>query len=249
MAMRLAPFSMPPFTLSGRSIAMIKTELLYQPAYSLARVTMDQGDKLRVEGGAMVSMNQHLQIETQATGGFLKSLKRSVLGGESFFMNTFLATANNAEVTLAPSLPGDITTFQLNNEDIIVQSGSFLGSELDVDVETRWGGAKSFFGGEGLFMLRCSGTGLIIVSSYGAIHKVEIPAGETYTVDSGHIVAFDADLTYNLKKAGSWKSTIFGGEGLVVEFQGPGKVFLQTRSQEAFLSWLIPNLPRTSGDN
>jgi uncharacterized protein (TIGR00266 family) len=228
---------------------MIKTELLYQASYTLAKVTMDQGDQLRVEGGAMVSMNQHLQIETQATGGFLKSLKRSVLGGESFFMNTFKATADNAEITLAPSLPGDIATFQMNNQDIIVQSGSFLGSELDVNVETKWGGAKAFFGGEGLFMLRCSGSGLIIVSSYGAIHKVEIPAGERYTVDSGHIVAFDADVPYTLKKAGSWKSTIFGGEGLVVEFQGPGNVFLQTRSPEAFLSWLIPNLPSSSSDN
>ncbi len=228
---------------------MIKTELLYQSSYTLAKVTMEQGDQLRVEGGAMVSMNQHLQVETQATGGFLKSLKRSVLGGESFFMNTFKAIANNAEITLAPSLPGDIATFQMNNQDIIVQSGSFLGSELDVNVETKWGGAKAFFGGEGLFMLRCSGSGLIIVSSYGAIHKVEIPAEERYTVDSGHIVAFDAHVPYTLKKAGSWKSTIFGGEGLVVEFQGPGNVFLQTRSPEAFLSWLIPNLPRSSSDN
>ena len=228
---------------------MIKTELLYQPSYSLARVTMDQGDQLRAEAGAMVSMNGAVSIETRATGGFLKSLKRSVLGGESFFMNTFHATANGAEVTLAPSLPGDISTFDLQNNEIIVQSGSYLASEMDVAVETKWGGAKTFFGGEGLFMLRCSGSGLLIVSSYGAIHKVEIPAGQTYTVDTGHIVAFDAQLNYLVKKAGSWKSTIFGGEGLVVEFQGPGNLFLQTRSQEAFLSWLIPNLPRDSSND
>jgi len=228
---------------------MIKTELLYQPSYSLARVTMDQGDQLRAEAGAMVSMNGAVSIETRATGGFLKSLKRSVLGGESFFMNTFHATANGAEVTLAPSLPGDISTFDLQNHEIIVQSGSYLASEMDVAVETKWGGAKTFFGGEGLFMLRCSGSGLLIVSSYGAIHKVEIPAGQTYTVDTGHIVAFDAQLNYLVKKAGSWKSTIFGGEGLVVEFQGPGNLFLQTRSQEAFLSWLIPNLPRDSSND
>src|SRR5680860_1829193 len=97
-------------------------------------------------------------IETRATGGFLKSLKRSVLGGESFFINTFHATANGAEVTLAPSLPGDISTFDLQNHEIIVQSGSYLASEMDVAVETKWGGAKTFFGGEGLFMLRCSGS-------------------------------------------------------------------------------------------
>ncbi len=228
---------------------MIKTELLYQPSYSLARVLMEQGDQLRAEGGAMVSMNSSVRIETEATGGFLKSLRRSVLGGESFFMNTFHATANGAEVTLAPHLPGDITTYQLESQQLIVQSGSFLASELDVTVDTSWGGAKSFFGGEGLFMLRCSGTGLLVVSSYGAIHKVVIPAGQTYTVDSGHIVAFDEHVTYAVKKAGSWKSTIFGGEGLVVEFQGPGNLYLQTRSPEAFLSWLVPQLPRNNGNS
>ncbi len=228
---------------------MIKTDLLYQPSYALARVTMDQGDQLRAEAGAMVSMNGNVRIETQATGGLLKSLKRSVLGGESFFMNTFHATANGAEVTLAPHLPGDIATFRMENQQLILQSGSFLASELDVTVETKWGGAKTFFGGEGLFMLRCTGSGLLVVSSYGAIHKVEIPAGQTYTVDTGHIVAFDEHIAYTIRKAGSWKSTIFGGEGLVVEFQGPGNVFLQTRSPEAFLSWLVPRLPRDSGSN
>ncbi len=227
---------------------MIKTELLYQPSFALAKVLMDQGDSLRVEAGAMVSMNGSVRIETQATGGFMKSLKRSVLGGESFFMNTFHANASGAEVTLAPHLPGDITTFQLDGQDLIVQSGSFLASEPNVAVETKWGGAKTFFGGEGLFMLRCSGSGLLIVSSYGAIHKVTVPAGQTYTVDTGHIVAFDPDVTYAVRKAGSWKSTIFGGEGLVVEFQGPGNLFLQTRSPEAFLSWIIPQLPRDSSN-
>jgi uncharacterized protein (TIGR00266 family) len=226
---------------------MIKTELLYQPAYSLAKVTMDQGDEIRAEAGAMVSMT-NVQIETQATGGFMKSLKRSVLGGESFFMNTFQATGNGAELTLAPSLPGDIATFQLQDRDILVQSGSFLASDMSIQVDPKWGGAKSFFGGEGLFMLRCTGNGQMIVSSYGAIHRVDIPAGETYIVDTGHIVAFDVHLPYEIRKAGSWKSTIFGGEGLVVAYQGPGTVFLQTRSQQAFLSWLIPQLPRDNNN-
>jgi uncharacterized protein (TIGR00266 family) len=227
---------------------VIKTELMYQPSYSLAKVTMDQGDELRVEAGAMVSMNSRVEIETRATGGLMKSLRRSVLGGESFFMNTFRATGANAEVTLAPSLPGDIVTFNLQGSDVLVQSGSFLAAEMAINVETKWGGAKTFFGGEGLFMLRCTGTGQMIVSSYGAIHKVEVPAGETYTVDTGHVVAFDAGMRYQVRKAGSWKSAVFGGEGLVLEFTGPGSVFLQTRSQQAFLSWLIPQLPRDSGN-
>lgn len=225
---------------------VLKTELLYQPAYATARVTLDRGDGIRAEAGAMVSMSQGLHIETKATGGVFKSLKRSMLGGESFFMNTFHCDRDGGELLLAPSLPGDILVMPLNNSELIVQSGSYLASALDINVETSWGGARSFFGGEGLFMLRCSGTGDLIVCSYGAIHKVNVSAGQTYTVDSGHIVAFDSHMPYQPRKAGSWKSTIFGGEGFVVDFQGPGVVYMQTRSQQSFLSWLIPQLPNRS---
>ena len=228
---------------------MMQVEILYQPAFALAKVTMARGDEVRAEAGAMVSMNQYLEVETKAQGGFLKSLSRSMLGGESFFMNTFKATNDGAELTLAPHLPGDIMLMEMQGRDFIVQSGSYLASDTKVDVDTKWGGARTFFGGEGLFMLRCSGNGTLIVSSYGAIHKVVLGEGEIYNVDSGHIVAFDAHIPYEIRKVGSWKSTIFGGEGLMVEFTGPGNLYLQTRSPSAFISWLAPLLPSTNNNS
>jgi uncharacterized protein (TIGR00266 family) len=223
----------------------MQTEILYQPAYSLCRVILNPGESLRAESGAMVSMSGGVQIETKATGGIMKSFGRSLLGGESFFQNTFRAESGG-EVTLAPELPGDIMTFDLAGQEIVVQSGSYVASHTDIQVETKWGGSKTFFGGEGLFMLKCAGDGLLVISSYGAIHRVSVAAGQNYVVDTGHIVAFPAGMSYQVRKVGGLKSTIFGGEGLVCEFQGPGDLFLQTRSQQAFLSWLIPQLPNRS---
>ena len=220
----------------------MQTEILYQPAYSLCRVLLSPGETMRAESGAMVSMSGGVRIETAATGGIMKSLGRSLLGGESFFQNTFHAD-QGGEVTLAPELPGDIMTFELGGQELIVQSGSYVASNTGIQVESKWGGAKTFFGGEGLFMLKCGGSGTLIISSYGAIHKVAVPAGQSYVVDTGHIVAFPAGMTYNVRKVGGMKSTIFGGEGLVCDFQGPGELYLQTRSPQAFLSWLIPQLP------
>ena len=135
---------------------------------------------------------------------------------------------------------------EMQGRDFIVQSGSYLASDTKVDVDTKWGGARTFFGGEGLFMLRCHGLGTLIVSSYGAIHKVVLEQGQIYNVDSGHIVAFDAHIPYQVRKVGSWKSTIFGGEGLMVEFTGPGNLYLQSRSPAAFISWLAPLLPHNN---
>lgn len=221
----------------------MQAEILYDNAYALARLTLAPGEQIRAEAGAMVSMDASMKIETGATGGLFKALKRSVLGGESFFMNTFTADADGSELTLAPALPGAIQVLQLQGEEYLVQSGSFLASQMGITIDTKWGGARSFFGGEGLFLLKCSGAGALIIASYGAIHKVSLQPGRTYTIDTGHIVAFHSDLNYKVRKVGNWKSTILGGEGFVVDFSGSGDVFLQTRSPESFLGWLVPKLP------
>jgi len=134
----------------------------------------------------------------------------------------------------------------MKGNSLLVQSGSYLASSDGIEVDTKWGGAKTFFGGEGLFMLRCSGTGTLIMSSYGAIHTVKLAQGQQYIVDTGHLVAFDEGISYEVKAVGGLKSTVFSGEGLVVQLTGPGTVALQTRSEGAFLSWLIPKIPSKS---
>jgi len=221
-------------------------DILYKPTYSLGVLKLAGGEECRVEGGAMVSMSAGVGIETKATGGFLKSMARKALTKETFFQNVFQAPPEGGHVAVAPTLPGDIQIIQLEGIPYLVQSGSYLASEMGVETETKWGGAKTFFGGEGLFMLRCLGQGKIVVSSYGAIHEFDLAAGQTYTVDTGHLVAFDEGVQFNIKTIGGIKSTMFSGEGIVVELVGPGKVMLQTRSWNAFLSYLIPQLPDKS---
>ena len=221
-------------------------EVRYGPAYALALVTLDRGETIEVESGAMVGMSPDIEMETAAMGGFLKSIGRSMFGGESFFLNSYTAVAQGDIVALAPPLPGDIAVIEMHGETLMVQSGSYLASSEGITVDTKWSGAKTFFGSEGLIMLRISGTGTLIVSSYGAIHEVELAAGEAFVVDTGHLVSFEEHLKFDLKKVAGWKSTLFSGEGLVIELEGPGKLTMQSRSQDSFLSWLIPQLPKNS---
>lgn len=224
----------------------MKIEILYQPSYAMARVELKEGEGLRAETGAMVGM-KCVQIDTRMQGGFLRSLARSALGGESFFINTFRARCNGAEVWLAPTLPGDIFQMELKNESFLIQSGSYLGSALGVEVDTRWSGARAFFSGEGLFMLHCSGEGQMLLSSYGAIHELKLAEGEEFTVDTGHLVGFSKQISYEVRTSGGLKSTLLGGEGLVVDFRGPGRVMLQTRSEGALLEWLLAKVPKPAG--
>ncbi|HJN17906.1 MAG TPA: TIGR00266 family protein, partial [Armatimonadota bacterium] len=113
-----------------------------------------------------------------------------------------------------------------------------------IEVDTSWAGAKGFFGGEGLFLLKCTGTGDLFVSSYGAIHEVTLEAGQQYKVDTGHIVAFEESVTYAVEKVGGWKSTILSGEGLVSTYTGPGRVYMQTRNIDALVAFIAPKLPK-----
>lgn len=217
-------------------------EVLYRPSYSLLRLEMGQGEEISAESGAMVSMSDSIEMETSMKGGLMGSLKRKVLGGESFFVNKFRAL-EEGELTLAPVLPGDIYDLDMEGQTLFAQSGAYIASSSGVEVDTKFGGAKTFFSGEGLFLLKLNGTGKVFLSSYGAIHPIDLEPGQKYTVDTGHMVAFDEGVGYNIRKVGGLKSTLFSGEGLVVEFTGPGRVMVQSRSPEAFLSWLIPQLP------
>lgn len=219
----------------------------HRPSYSLGVLKLEPREQVRVEGGAMVSMSQGIQLETGATGGILQSLKRSFLGGESFFQNIYTAPEMGGEITVAPALPGDLQTLSIHaGEEMLLQSGSYVASEIDINTDTHWGGAKTFFGGEGLFMLKLTGMGEVVISSYGAIFERVLSPGETYTVDTGHLVAFPAQMPFRVRAVGGIKSTLFSGEGLVVDLTGPGRVLMQTRSMSAFLSWLVPQLPKRS---
>ncbi|MCP4608347.1 MAG: TIGR00266 family protein [Planctomycetes bacterium] len=218
-------------------------EVLYRPSYSLLKIKLRQGEAVSAEAGAMVSMSSSIEIKTAAKGGIFGALKRSVLGGESFFMNTFMA-ADSGEVTFAPTLPGDIHALELKGQSFYAQSGSYIASAPDIQVDTKWGGAKTFFSREGLFLLKMTGTGSVFLSSYGAIHEIDLEAGQKYIVDTGHMVAFAEGVGYSVKRVGGLKSTLFSGEGLVCELTGPGKIFIQTRSADAFLAWLIPQVPK-----
>jgi uncharacterized protein (TIGR00266 family) len=228
---------------SGR----IDYRILYRPSYSLAEVQLNPEQKITVEGGSMVYMSPNLEILTEAKGGVFGALKRSVLGGESFFMNTYTSKGGPGVIGLAPPLSGDVIYRELNGETLFVTSGCYMASDPDVIIDTKFGGTKTFFAREGLFLLKLEGTGYTFMSSYGALHEVELKSGERFVVDTGHIVAFDHAVTWDVKRIGGLKSTLFSGEGLVAEFSGPGKIYTQTRSEDAFLSWLIPKLPKDRG--
>ena len=221
-------------------------EIQYQPSFSLVIIQLQPEQSILAEAGAMVAMSANVELQSEMKGGFFGALKRAA-GGESAFVSTFTARGGAGEVCFAPGAPGDIAALELNNQTFFVQSSSYLSGDASLTVDTKWGGAKNFFGGEGLFVLQVSGSGLLLLSSFGAIHRKRLQPGERYVVDTGHLVAWEGTTQYSLRKAaaGFWRS-MMSGEGIVSEFIGPGEILIQTRNLEAFAGLMKPFFPSQS---
>jgi uncharacterized protein (TIGR00266 family) len=221
----------------------MQIEIHYRPSYSLAIAKLAANERIRAEAGAMVSMSSGVTLETKAEGGIIKSLGRAFLGGESFFQNFFQAPVQGGEVTLAPELPGDIMLVELKAETLLVQAGSYMASETGVELSAKVS-LKAFMAAEGISILEAKGTGKLLVSSYGAIYEKTLGPEEKYVVDSSHLVAFDSGMDVQPKPVGGLKSTLLSGEGFVVQLTGPGRLMIQTRSPQALINWIIPQLPK-----
>ncbi len=222
----------------------MRTEILYQPSFAVAKVFLELGEAVRAESGAMVSMSGSIDLEAKAHGGIGKVFGR-ILGGESIFQTTFTAVRGPGEVLLAPPAPGDILQVEVESIPLIVTSGCYLAGDTSLDMQTQ-ASLKGFFGGEGLFMLRVGGPGSVLLSSFGSVHAVKLGLGEPYIVDTGHLVAFTDGMGYTLKKAPRGiVSTLTSGEGIIAEMQGPGIVYIQTRTPKGFGAWLGRFVPKS----
>jgi len=219
----------------------MKYEIKYSPAYSLLEVTLDPSEVVVAEAGAMVYMTPQINVKTRKREekSILQSLKTSVLGSESFFLNEYVAEKGSGKVGFVPAPVGDIRPFEVRaGKGLILQKSAYVASTKDVRLDTEWQGFKKGLFGQSLFMLKVSGEGKMFVNAFGAIDHHSLAGGESLVVDNFHLVAFDDTCRYNVKKFGGLKSTLLGGEGLVTEVTGPGEVYIQTKNLREFTDWL-----------
>jgi uncharacterized protein (TIGR00266 family) len=226
------------------------SEFAYQiehaPAYASLSLKLKPNQTVRVESGAMAAMDGSIQMKSKVKGGLMKGIGR-MLGGESLFVSEFTAADKPGELIISPQVPGDIQHYQLDgSRSLMVQSSGFVAASPSVQIDTKFQGARGFFSGESLFLLRVTGTGDFWFSSYGAI--LEIPVSGEYVVDTGYIVAFEETLQYKVELLGGLsfkglRTGILGGEGLVCRFQGTGKLWIQSRQLYPLISFFQPFRP------
>lgn len=211
-----------------------KYELMYGNTNKVLKINAAQGEEYIVEAGAMVSMSDVFEVKSK-TGGVGKTLGR-MFSCESMFIQHFLARGDG-ELLLAPQFLGDIEMVEMHGDkNYRLGKSSFLASTSGINLKTKSGGINGLLSGEGLIQMEASGVGTLFISSYGAIHKRELSIGESYIVDSNHLVLWDSNLRYSTELMSGNFSSIAGKEGLVCRFSGPGTIWIQTRNPQNMIS-------------
>lgn len=234
---------MPVSTVSG-----LNYDILYRGAFAMLQVTIERGRSVKAEAGAMVGMSETIDLDSKLEGGILGGLGR-MLAGEKFFFQTLTAQRGDGLTFLSPAMPGDIGVIELDgNMPYVVAKDGFLAASEQVTIDSSMQNlAHGLFSGEGFFVLKVHGRGTLFVSSYGAIDEIDIPVGESFVLDNGHLVAWPASMNYAIEKAAKgWIKSFTSGEGLVCRFHGPGKVYFQSRNIGGFVQWISRYLPGRS---
>ena len=224
----------------------MKYEILHGDAFPVVQCDLQYGESLKAESDAMIAMSASLELTGNMDRNFLGGLARRFLAGESFFFQTIQASRGPGRVLLGHAAPGGIIDVELDGSyGLRVQKNGFLASTPGVEVDTAMQNlTQGFFSREGLFVLNLRGRGLVFLSSFGAIHSINLEAGEEVIIDNGHLVAWPDYMQYRIEKASNgWISSVISGECLVCRFTGPGVILIQTRKPEAFSQWLQGMLP------
>ena len=219
----------------------MKYEILYQDAFPLVKCDLQRGEKIKAESDAMVAMSDTLEVNGAMNGGIIGGLARRMLTGESFFFQTIDAVRGDGSVLLGHPAPGGIIDVELDGSySLRVEKTGFLAATDSIQVDTTMQNlAQGLFSREGFFVVKISGRGTVFLSSYGAIHAINLADNEEYIVDNGHLVAWPDYMNYKIEKASNgWISSFMSGECLVCRFRGPGVVLIQTRNPASFRQWL-----------
>ncbi len=227
----------------------MNVEVRHNPSFAAARITLESSEQARAESGAMMATSSGVSVEASTQGGVMKGLKRSLLGGESLFITTFTAPAAGGWVDVAHHLPGDIIPAGVTAEQpMSITRGCWLASSAGIELDTKWGGFKNLFGGEGGFLVRATGHGTVLLACYGALDTISLAEGETVTIDTGHVVAFSPAVNMQIRRvATGMMQTLKSGEGYVFDFTGPGWVMTQSRNPSALEAWIRPLMPGETG--
>jgi uncharacterized protein (TIGR00266 family) len=218
----------------------LKFEIKYKPSYAMLVANLEQGEMITAESGAMTYMTPNIEVNTRKREKSLwGSLGLSIIGGQSFWVNDFVAQNGAGEAAFVAAPVGDIKQLDIApGSGYIIQKSAYIASTQGIDLDVKWEGFTKGLFGQGLFMIRATGSGQMFINTFGAIDTHTLQPGQSLVVDNFHLVGFSESCSYKVTKIGGLKETLLSGEGLVTQITGPGEVHIQTKNLQEFTEWL-----------
>lgn len=211
--------------------------------------TLNRGESIYSQRGGMTWQTDGINMKTNARGGVMKSLGR-MFTGESIFMNTYTANVDGAKVAFATTVPGDIVSVNVGeNNGFTVQKSSFLCAEPGVDMSIAF--TKKFsaglFGGEGFVLQKAKGNGMLFLEVDGDPVERVLAPGEVLKVDTGNVVGFESTVSYEIETVKGLGNIFLGGEGLfLTKLVGPGRVIIQSQNFGDFAGKILGMMPKNN---
>ena len=219
-------------------------------SFPIVICTLQQGETMKNESGAMAFMTSNMKMDTNTGGGLLKGLGRA-LAGDTIFLNFFTAQSDNEKVGFSACTPGKIMPIRLNGSNTIIgQKNAFLAAEdsVDVDIYFKQKLGAGLFGGEGFVLQKFTGNGIVFLEIDGEVIEKDLQPGEKLLVDPGHIAAMEETVYFDIERVKGAKNILFG-EGLFFsKLTGPGKVWIQTMPISKLAEAIIPFIPTSHND-
>ena len=220
-------------------------------SFPIVICTLQKGETMKNETGAMAFMTSDMKMETNTGGGLLKGLGRA-LAGDTIFLNFFTAQSDNEQIGFSACTPGKILPIRLDGSNTIIgQKNAFLAAEesVDVDIFFKKKRGAGLFGGEGFVLQKFSGNGILFIEIDGEVIEKELQPGEKLLLDPGHIAAMDESVDFDIERVKGAKNILFGEGLFFAKLTGPGKVWIQTMPISKLAAALIPFLPTSSGSD
>ncbi|MDO5819816.1 MAG: TIGR00266 family protein [Methanobrevibacter sp.] len=217
-------------------------------AFPIVICTLQRGETMKNETGAMSFMTSEMKMETNTGGGLLKGLGRA-LSGDSIFLNFFTAQADNQKIGFSARTPGKIFPIKLDGTNTIIgQKNAFLAAEegVDLDIYFRNKIGTGIFGGEGFVLQKFSGVGMAFIEIDGEVIERELAPGEQLLLDPGHLAAMDESVGFDIERVKGAKNILFGEGLFFARLTGPGKVWIQTMPISKLAQAIIPFLPTSN---
>lgn len=216
----------------------------------VVEMKLNKGEKVYTQSGGMAYQSEGIDMSTNARGGIMKGIGR-MFAGESMFMANYTALRDDAMIAFASTVPGSVVPVNMNEikDSLMIQKGSFLCAQDSVETSVAF--TKRFgaglFGGEGFILQKATGNGQLFLEVDGDVIEKELAPGEVLKVDTGNVVAFESNVSYEIETIKGFGNIFLGGEGLfLTKLVGPGKVILQSQNFKDFANRIIPYIPQRS---